>query len=81
VDDIIKIPFNPPRLVGREHDYMGQDIDQGHQSGDGVFVQTRHHPAWLRWTKPVWYDLTNDQYAFFNQVIYVALSVRGGSVD
>jgi dTDP-4-amino-4,6-dideoxygalactose transaminase len=42
MDDAIMIPFNQPSLVGREHDYMRQAIDQGHLAGDGAFTKKCH---------------------------------------
>ncbi|WP_089721296.1 dTDP-4-amino-4,6-dideoxygalactose transaminase [Candidatus Entotheonella palauensis] len=38
----ITIPFNQPSLVGHEHDYMCQAIEQGHLSGDGAFTKKCH---------------------------------------
>ena len=40
--DATSIPFNRPSLVGREHDYMRQAIEQGHLSGDGAFTKQCH---------------------------------------
>lgn len=42
MDGGITIPFNQPRLVGREHDYMHQAINLGHLSGDGEFTKKCH---------------------------------------
>jgi dTDP-4-amino-4,6-dideoxygalactose transaminase len=36
------IPFNQPRLVGQELEYMRQAIDQGCLSGDGAFTKKCH---------------------------------------
>ncbi len=40
--NVITIPFNQPGLVGREHGYMRQAIDQGHLSDDGTFTKQCH---------------------------------------
>jgi dTDP-4-amino-4,6-dideoxygalactose transaminase len=37
-----RIPFNKPSLVGRELEYMGQAVAQGHISGDGSFTRRCH---------------------------------------
>jgi dTDP-4-amino-4,6-dideoxygalactose transaminase len=38
----IKIPFNRPSLVGKEHEYMEQAISAGRLSGDGRFTKLCH---------------------------------------
>lgn len=38
----ITIPFNRPGLVGGEHDYMRQAIEQSHLSDDGAFTKKCH---------------------------------------
>ena len=35
----LSIPFNKPRLEGREFEYMAQAVRQGHISGDGSFTK------------------------------------------
>jgi dTDP-4-amino-4,6-dideoxygalactose transaminase len=42
MDDAITIPFNQPSLVGTEHNYMCQAIEQGHLAGDGPFTKKCH---------------------------------------
>jgi dTDP-4-amino-4,6-dideoxygalactose transaminase len=36
------IPFNKPRLTGRELEYVAEAIAQGHVSGDGTFTKRCH---------------------------------------
>jgi dTDP-4-amino-4,6-dideoxygalactose transaminase len=36
------IPFNRPALVGNEIEYIGETIQQGHISGDGLFTKKCH---------------------------------------
>ncbi len=35
----MNIPFNRPSMVGNEMEYIGQAIDAGHISGDGIFTK------------------------------------------
>jgi len=36
------IPFNRPCLAGKEYNYIGEAIANGHASGDGPFTRKCH---------------------------------------
>jgi dTDP-4-amino-4,6-dideoxygalactose transaminase len=38
----IRIPFNKAGLTGKEFEYMGEAIQRGHISGDGIFTKKSH---------------------------------------
>src|SRR5262245_10413218 len=42
---IMKIPYSPPVIVGREFEYLHKAVDQHHLSSDGPF--TRQCETWL----------------------------------